>query len=364
MLPESTKQSFLSLVRLGIGHSVDTFPETIDWAAMRALAEKQGLDAIVLDGVLALREQGELTGRRSLDRQLKMQWIHTVIHNYEERYEDYRKRISQLAGFYNKHGFKLMILKGYGLSLNYPVPNHRPCGDIDTWAFGHYKEADATLFRELDIPIEQNHHHHTVYYFRGYRVENHFDFVNVHYGHRNHELEKVLKEQAQDDSCFVEVNGQRVFLPSANLHALFLLRHTLSHFAAVQMILRQALDWGFFIEKHTAEIDWAWMQKVMAEFKMTRFFCCLNAICVEDLGFDSRIFPEAQFEDPLKEHVLNDILVPEFDGHSPKKRLRRIFFKYRRWQANAWKQNLCYGDNRFKALLQGIWSHLLQPSSI
>lgn len=144
--------------------------------------------------------------------------------------------------------------------------------------------------------------------------------MNVHYGHRNHELEKVLKEQAQDDSCFVEVNGQRVYLPSANLHALFLLRHALSHFAAVQLILRQALDWGFFIEKHTDEIDWAWLHKVMAEFKMTRFFCCLNAICVEDLGFDSRIFPEAQFKDPLKERVLNDILAPEFDGPSPKKR--------------------------------------------
>lgn len=36
----------------------------------------------------------------------------------------------------------MMVLKGYGLSLNYLKPSHRPCGDIDIWLFGKQKEAD------------------------------------------------------------------------------------------------------------------------------------------------------------------------------------------------------------------------------
>lgn len=214
------------MIRLGIGHSVTDLPEAIDWETMHSLASEQGLLAIVLDGAQALTDKGELTEGRSMDKTLKKQWIGTVLQNYEWKYEDYRKRIGQLAKFYNEHGFNLMVVKGYGLSLNYPIPQHRPCGDIDIWAFGKYKEADEALSRELSIPIDSAHHHHTTFSFKGYLVENHYDFVNVHYGHGNDQLEAVFKKLAMDDSAKVEIDGQPVCLPSANLHALFVLRHT------------------------------------------------------------------------------------------------------------------------------------------
>ena len=205
---------------------------------MKALASEQGLSAIVLDGAQALTDRGGLTDGRSMDKALKKQWIGTVIQSYEWKYEDYRKRIGQLAKFYNEHGYKLMVIKGYGLSLNYPIPQHRPCGDIDIWAFGRYKEADKALSHELKIPVDTSHHHHTTFTFEDYLVENHYDFVNVHYGHGNEKLEKVFKELAMDDSIRTEIDGQTLYLPSANLHALFVLRHTMSHFASTGMNLR------------------------------------------------------------------------------------------------------------------------------
>lgn len=358
------KQSFLSLVRLGIGHPVANVPETIDWKSMQALASEQGLSAIVLDGVQGLVDRGWLVEGRSMDKALKKQWIGTVIQSYEWKWEDCRKQIGKLASFYNGHGYKLMVVKGYGLSLNYPVPQHRPCGDIDIWAFGKYEEADGALSRELSIRVDSTHHHHTTFYFRGYLVENHYDFVNVHYGHGNEDLEKIFKELAMDDSVRTEIDGQSVCLPSANLHALFVLRHTMSHFASTGMDLRQVLDWGFLIEKQGSEIDWPWFLQVLEQFHMTDFFHCLNAICVEDLGFDRAMFPGFPFAAALKDRVLNDVLFPEFDKPAPPGLFRRIPFKYRRWQANAWKQELCYGDNRFTSFWQGVWSHLLKPSSI
>lgn len=363
-MEETTQQVFLLLVRIGIGHWVDDLPESIDWEALRALAQEQGLDAIVLDGIVALSNRGDLIGAMALDRPLKMQWIHSVIRNYEDNYKVYQKRIGELAGFYNAHGFRLMVLKGYGLSLNYPVPNHRPCGDIDIWAFGQYMKADAALSRELGIPIEQEHHHHTVFCFNEYKVENHYAFLDVHYSNRYHKLEEILKKQAENDSCFIEIDGQNVYLPSANLHALFMLQHALSHFFAAKMILRQVLDWGFFIEKHGAEIDWDWMRNVMLDYRMTNFFQCLNAICVEDLGFDNNDFPEIQFDEQLRKRVLNDILSPELYSPPPESRFCRLFFKLRRWQAKAWKHDLCYDGGRFNVFLRGIWSHLINPSSI
>ena len=328
------------------------------------MAVEQGLSALVLDGAQVLTDQGGLVDGRVMDVKLKKQWIGGVIHNYEWKYEDYRKQLGRLARFYNGHGFKLMVLKGYGLGLNYPRPEHRPCGDIDIWAFGKYKEADAALTNELSIQVDDSHHHHTTFSFKGYLVENHYDFVNVHYGHGNGELEKVFKELAKDDSKRIEIDGQTVYLPSANLHALFVLRHTMTHFASTGISIRHLLDWAFLWEKQGVEIDWPWFLDTMDRFHLTGFFQCLNAICVSDLGFDGSIFPEGHFDVALKDRILNDILSPEFDEPTPDSFFRRIPFKYRRWQANAWKQDLCYGDSRFMSFWRGVWSHLLKPSSI
>ena len=44
------KQTFLSLVKLGIGHR-SAFLDVIDWQSIKALADKQGLTAIIVDGI-------------------------------------------------------------------------------------------------------------------------------------------------------------------------------------------------------------------------------------------------------------------------------------------------------------------------
>ena len=363
-MTEVTKRSFLALIRLGIGHPVTILPEVIDWDEMQTLASGQGLSAIILDGAQALSDKGKLDGGRAMDIKLKKQWIGNVIQNYEQKYEDYRKRIGQLAQFYNENGFRMMVLKGYGLSLNYPIPQHRPCGDIDIWVFGKNKEADRALSKEMSIRIDKSHHHHTVFQFKGYTVENHYDFVNVHGHPSSARLEKTLKELGQDDSYSVDIDGQVVYLPSPDLNALFLLRHSMAHFASTKLNLRQLLDWGFFVKRYTREIHWEWLQNKLQEYHMIDFFINMNAICVEDLGFGSSLFPSIQFDINLKSRILNDTLSPEFDEQQPSGFFRRIFFKYRRWRANSWKHKFCYKESMLKSFFTGIWAHLLKPSSI
>ena len=351
----------LQLVRLGIGHDSGPLPPTIDWDAVQVQSSRQGITAIVWDASLKLYDQGLLADGRLLDVPLKKQWIGIVYQNYERKYDDYRKAICKLAAFYNRHGFRLMVLKGYGLSLYYPVPEHRPCGDIDIWAFGQYREADAAIEKELGISIDKTHHHHTVFSFRGYSVENHYDFVNVH-GHRSSaKIEKIFKQLAESDEYFTVIDGEKVYLPSPDLHALFLLRHTMSHFASTSMSLRQILDWAFFVEKNTDSIHWDWLQDVLEQFHMTDFFRCMNAICVEDLGVDSSLFPLNPFSPALKERVLADTLSPEFDEPAPVGRLKNFVFKYRRWRANNWKHRMCYKEGLLDSFITLGLSHIIGP---
>jgi len=364
----SLNKYFLQLVRLGIGTSKDAkISNDIDWAAMKALADKQGLTAVILDGVNeVLKSNCQLS---SLNSQLKLSWIGEVMQNYERRYDQYENTISSLAGFYNQHGFKMMVLKGYACSLDWPNPKHRPCGDIDIWQFGKQREADAALdswfkVHGSSVKIDNSHHHHTVYEWQGFTVENHYDFINVHHHKSNATFEKILKEQGQNNGYFVELSGERVYLPSPNLHALFLLKHACMEFAASGLNLRQLLDWAFFVKAHGKKVDWEWLLKVLEEFGMKPFFDTINAICVEDLGFRSNNYPYVQFYPEVKKRVLNEILLPNIPNNKPKLLLPRILWKYKRWKTNEWKHKLCYNESMWSAFCSGIWSHLLKPSSI
>lgn len=362
---KTIEEVFLNLVRIGIGKDYSNIrarKENLsesDWKQIQALANKQGLVAVVLDGV---DKSG--TYATTLPVAMKLEWIGDILQNYEQRYEQYKRVHSDMAKFYNEHGYKMMVLKGYASSLDWPRPEHRPEGDIDIWQFGKQAEADAAVSKKKGIKIDSSHHHHTVFEWNGFSVENHYDFINVHHHKSNTEFEAILKELGCDDSHYVEVSGEKVYLPSPNLHALFLLKHITMHFAAEGIMLRQLLDWGFFVEKHHTEIDWDYVLKVLGRFGMKSMFNILNAICVDDLGFDVELFPTVQFDAFLKNRVLEDIISPEYSTEVPDELVKRVFFKFRRWYGNAWKHELCYNDTMWSAFWSGVWNHLLKPSSI
>lgn len=351
------KKTFLSLVSLGIGHYSVALPQNVDWNELKALAERQGLSAVVLDGIEKLPEQ------QRPPKVFLLEWIGETLQGYEYRYEQYKKAIAEMAAFYNNHGHKMMLLKGYACSLDWPKPEHRPCGDIDIWLFRKQKEADELLVKEKGIEIDSSHHHHTVFYWGDFMVENHYDFVNVHAHRSSAEMEKVFKELGQDDSHSVEVYGEKVYLPSANLHALFLIKHMVSHFAAAEISLRQVLDWAFFVEKHTCEIDWEWLNGMIDRFHMRDFVYCINAICVEELGFETITFGGVQFNPQLKDRILSDILCPAYTSAEPQGLIRKWAYKYRRWQGNAWKQDICYEESRWDGFWTLLKSHIIKPKA-
>lgn len=357
-----SRKIFLTLVRLGIGHNTSTLTDdqckTIDWKEIQALAIQQGLNAIVLDGVEKLPEN------QRPPKNLLLEWIGEVLQSYEYRYDAYRRTIAEMAGFYNAHGLRMMVIKGYSCSLNWPKPEHRPCGDIDIWQFGEYKKADTLVASERGIRIDDSHHHHTVFRWGDFTIENHYDFINVHHHKSNAKIEKILKALAKDGSCFVELFGEKIYIPSPNLHTLFLLRHAMIEFAACGLNLRQLLDWAFYVKENGDKVDWEWLYSVINEYHMRDFFDIINAICVENLGFDSDIFPKIHYSPSLKDKVLVDLFSSEFEGGMPSRLIPRLSWKIRRWISNEWKHRLCYDESMWSAFWSGVWSHIIKPSSI
>ncbi len=360
-----TYDAFLALVRFGIGHETNGIPYSVNWPEIKAFAETHGLSAVVLDGLNEVRnKRSDVKSDWFPAQTMTLQWVGEVWRDYEQRYESYKKAISELAGFYNAHDYKMMVLKGYACSQDWPKPEHRPCGDIDIWQFGRQKDADDTLAKEKSINMDNSHHHHSVFQWNGFDVENHYDFINVHHHKSNVAYEAILKELGLDDSHYVNVNGERVYLPSPNLHALFLLKHLMMHFASEGIVLRQVLDWGFFVKKHRMEVDWNMVLDVLERFGMRKMFNIINAICVGDLGFAAKLFPEVQFDPYLKDRVIKEILEPQYSVSLPQNAISRVVFKIRRWKSNAWKHELCYKESLWSAFWSGVWNHLLKPKSI
>lgn len=364
----TSSEVLLLLLRAAIhGEIPASLPDAVPWKEVSELATRQGVGAIAADGLQKILDAHPGWGRE-LDEpeneEIKYDWFGQTFYA-EESYAKYTRAISSLAKFYNEHGFKMMILKGYACSLNYPVPNHRPCGDIDIWQFGRQKEADAALAREKGVKIDNSHHHHTVFFWKGEMVENHYDFVNQ-YSHRTHRrMEAIFKRLAEDDSFAVKVEGQMVYLPSPNLHAFFLVRHASKHFSDDAILLRHILDWALFVHVNGAQIDWPWLQTTVKEFGMNEIFHCFNSICVEDLGFSSDLFPSDTLPTPImKSRVLAEIISPEFTNEMRSNFFSRYYFKLRRWKKNAWKRKLSYPESNWSAFIGLVRVHLTKPSSI
>jgi len=344
---------------MGIGHNGGPIPSNTDWKAIEDLSFQQGLSAVVLDGI------EHLPNEVRPPKELLLQWIGKTLQTYEYRYELYRRAIAELASWHNSNGYKMMVLKGYACSLNWPNPEHRPCGDIDIWQFGRQLDADNTLIRDKGIKIDNSEQHHTIFYWQDFMVENHYDFLDVHHHQSNVKLEQILKELGQDDTYSVILYGVKVYLPSPNLHALFLLKHAMAHFAATEINLRQLLDWAFFVKEWGKKIDWQWLEDVLGRFGMLDLYYIFNAICIDDLGFSKASFHEQRKVDPgLKDKVLTEILSPVSFGEMPNRLIKRVVWKFRRWKTNEWKHKLCYKESMWSAFWSGVWGHLLKPKTI
>ena len=125
-----------------------------NWSNIYHMAARQGVTAIAWDGVQRYLHEGLITSEQGPDKATKLQWA-LAVEQTEKRYSKQLKAIAKLADIYNEEGIKMLILKGYGLSLIYPVPEHRRCSDVDIWLFGEQQRADDIVRKKLNCSAQQ-----------------------------------------------------------------------------------------------------------------------------------------------------------------------------------------------------------------
>lgn len=358
----------IALTRAGLGNGGgwQNVAGVIDWSEVIRLAAAQGVLAIAWDGLQALIAQEKIPVEARPSHAILLRWLANVD-SIEKSYARQKAAICKLASFYNHNGFEVMLLKGFGLSLCYPTPEHRPCGDIDIWLYGRQQEADALLHKTHSVKINEDKHHHTTFTVNGILVENHYDFINIHSHASNVELEHELKELAVDPQCEkIEIDGAQITIPSPDFNALFLLKHSAAHFAAIEVGLRHICDWAMFVRAYGTQVDWVRLNRTAERFNMHRFLSAINRICVEKLGVDEALFDgNISIDKVLTDRILSDILSPEFNEEQPEGNpLKVVWFKWQRWWANRWKHRLVYRDSLVATFVHQVIAHLKKPKSI
>lgn len=349
------QQIVLKLIRSAVSGSTCEIPSNTRWQEVMDIATSQGVLGICFDA-MELLSADQRPGMDEL-----MDWLGQVSF-MESCYEEHKRTMAELAEFYNSQCIRMMVLKGYGLSLYWPKPNHRPVGDLDTFNFGKHEAADALVKDVLHIEIDNSHHKHSVFNYKGVTVENHFSFLNAH-GHRSTaEIETILEDEVRAESLEVREDCEikNLYYPSVKFNSLYLLRHSGEHFASVDMNLRQVLDWGFFVRANA--VDWEWLLKTLNKVGMKDYLAVLNAICVRYLGFDKALFPELPVDDALVERSINDILHPEVEKEHHQNTVREIAFRFKRWWKNGWKHDMVYRESKWQSLMTQMWSHVLKPT--
>ncbi len=379
------QEVFLKLIRIAIGTEDDArIPSDVNWDALLELADMQGFAAIVLDGLQMASERDESgtegfgaegIGREGAELEIPANVKYQMFGDSllaEENYKHHCEVMASLARMFKKADpeVRTMIVKGYELSLNYPKPNHRALGDIDMWLFGkdfeNKNEVGDLVVERKGIKVDRGHHHHSVFVYKGVTIENYTDFLCVPGHATNQKYENMLKKLAVQGMTEYELNGEKVYFPGQMFNALFVLRHTATHFAATCMTVRQLVDWALLVKKYSSELDWDYIKKVVSDFKMVPFFEAQNAICVEYLGLPKDLFPEYKWDaesKALADRVLMDTLSPEFNEEKVTG-IKAPIFKFRRWWANGWKHKMVFPESQIAAFVTQLVAHIQKPKTL
>lgn len=326
-----------------------------EWRVLINLSFDQGVAAIAADGLQKFYDTNpgmtlEIDKEEMED--LKYEWFGEVL-QAEEDYLEYCHKVKKICQMYVENGFRPILLKGIGLGLNYPIPSHRLCGDLDIFLEGGRSlEGDLVIKQRLGIEVSKSkrgHHSHSTY--KGLLVENHYELSNSYFGgKKSRQFEQVLQSLIAIGTH--KPSAESPFsLPSANFNAVFLFWHLGTHFCSEQINLKQLCDLLMFFRQQHNEIDWTMVRQIWEQYKMLKFVYAIGSVLVKYFAMPKELMPGMIYDETVAICIMDDILE---GNQNPPKGLSKIL-KYPR---NAWKYRLVSGRSWITPMLESIWMHI------
>lgn len=319
---------FFRLIRSGAGLGAAPVSDTADtavtpgsWERIYRMAADHGLSAVVWDGIC------RLPAAQQPPRETRIRWALSA-EKLEERYRHQQQTASKLAARFSEEGLRMLLLKGLGLSRDYPLPEHRECGDIDIYLYGQSDKGDRVL-HEIGAHLYFDVPKHSEYVWDGVLIENHRTILNVRRNRTERELNALLVRLLEKEGTHGLAPG--IQAPRATFNAIFLIRHAAVHFQKEGIVLRHLCDWACFLTRHWDEIDHALFRTAMEDYRMDRFADLMTAAAVEYLGAE---VPGPECEAGMLGRFMEEVLTL---SPMPDKPLPRLLRKLSGPYRNRWR---------------------------
>ena len=317
---------FFHLLRAAIG-TEPCFGRSItsdEWRALYKMSMVHGVTALVFDFIRQLPKS------EAPDRALLMEWLSAAT-----AVEQTMRRMQVISEMFaeemKKRDIPVVVLKGLAFAQYYPNPFYRECGDLDCYMMGKKEEGDLAAV-ELGGKVEEAGYKHSHLIYKGLTIENHrffTDFDNTPTGIRT---EQALGELMQE--AHIYIGGSKLYCPSVNFNALFLLKHAQGHFIDEGIRMRHVLDWALFLKAKQKEVDWLRLLPMLETAHTAEFAGVMTAIAVRYLRIEvlnkGLLALASNAEQKMVNAVLADIMGDQpaiyVDGlwHKTKRILRRF----------------------------------------
>ena len=235
----------LSLLRAGLqtGSGTEQLPGVIEeaqWNEVYRMASRHGILGIIWDGIR------NLSAESLIPRTLKLGWAYNT-EIIGQRYDRQKKTAIEMAELLAREGISVLVFKGLSMSMYYPVPEHRECGDIDIWLFGQAEKGNRVA-KAAGAKVEKENSKHDIIYFHGVPFENHKELTSELLNSRNRLINKDLITRVKDDRTQPLFATDTLRTPSRVFDELYIPVHAAGHFVVEGISLRHLCDWALIAQ--------------------------------------------------------------------------------------------------------------------
>jgi hypothetical protein len=277
------------------------------------------------------------------------------------------KILGELSEKFSKCGAEMVQLKGVGLSMNYPVPQHRFGGDIDVFTrqkgtvTQEYSNTWDKINRMLvnegyeveDYKLKR--HKHSEFMYDDVRIENHNYFVNKERMPQAKKIDDFLHKNLNPREQILP-NGTKILVPSKKFNNVFLSHHAFQHFVFGGLDLHHLTDWATHIKKDGFEFP-----QELKGTQFEKFTYALTNLSNKYLGTDVKVPKDEKFEEVIFKKMLypDPELVPENYN-----KVQTFLFKFNRVYKKAKLAKEYTGCPISKVILDSGLIKLVNPKAI
>lgn len=307
---------FFSILRTAMWGVPVEIPQGFrDWKYVMKMAKAQALQGLVTDVFLTTPEIVSVLNPKAVGRlqevPLNNMAMHTSLNN----------TLILILNTLRAAGVEPVLLKGQGLSLNYPVPQLRQCGDIDLYVGveNYMKAYDALLpiVTEIDgrseAESETKHFHAKI---GSVFIEVH-RYASVLSSRRmNRIYQRYESEGLANNLVPVSLGVVTVNTPAADFNIYYIFHHLWHHFLTSGIGFRHFCDLALLLHARHGSIDLAYLEKILNDMGEMVPWQVLGCVMVDVLGLPQEEFPFYDASQRKKLDHLMGIIIREGNfGH-------------------------------------------------